>query len=140
MFNIFKIKRSLLFSLMVIISSPSLYAHEVNREDSKVTPVMKKILNDYPGKEALMVTVIYNPGEVGIPHRHDAHVFVYVLEGSVIMGLEGSNEVTLQPGDSFYEGPEDIHTVARNPSKTNPAKLLVLLLKNEGEPVVKPLN
>lgn len=140
MFNILKIKKSLLLSLIVIISIPAIYAHEINNEDAKLTPLMKKDLNDFSGKEALMLTVIYKPGEVAIPHRHDAHVFVYVLEGSVIMGLKGNKEVTLNPGDTFYEGPNDIHTIGRNPNKTKSAKLLVLLLKNEGVPPVIPLN
>ncbi len=140
MFKNLRIKKSLLLLMITIISSGSLYAHNSNHDGPEVTPVMIKSLNDIPGKEALMITVTYKPGEVEVPHRHDAHCFLYVLEGSVVMGLKGSKEVTLKPGDSFYEGPNDIHTVGRNASKTKPAKFLVLLLKNEGAPAVIPSN
>ena len=96
---------------------------------------MIKPLPDFPGKEALVLTVIYPPGAVDPVHRHDAHAFVYVLEGSIVMGVRGGKTVTLTPGQSFYEGPEDVHTVGRNASTTKPAKFVVVLLKNRGSPV-----
>ncbi|MET0287115.1 MAG: cupin domain-containing protein [Polyangiales bacterium] len=105
-----------------------------------VTELMTKDLKDYPGKEAETILVEFVPGAVDPIHRHDAHAFVYVLEGSIVMGLKGQKEVTLNPGDVFYEGPNDIHTVGRNASATKPAKFLVTLLKKRGAPVVLPVK
>jgi len=106
--------------------------------DAAVTALMSKALSDMPGKEMLAITVTYPPGGFDPVHRHDAHAFVYVLEGAIVMQVKGSKEVTLKPGQSFYEGPEDVHTVGRNASKTKPAKFLVLLLKNKDAPVLLP--
>ena len=103
-----------------------------------VTPLMQKDLADLPGKETLMITVVYPPGTVEHVHRHDAHAFVYVLEGSVVMGVRGGKEVTLTPGQTFYEGPGDVHTVGRNASTTKPAKFVVVLLKKKGVDAVLP--
>src|SRR5689334_8072786 len=94
-----------------------------------VNPIMLKDLADVSGKEMLMLTVVYPPGAVEHIHRHDAHAFVYVLEGSIIEGVRGGKEVTLNPGETFYEGPGDVHTVGRNASMTKPAKFVVVLLK-----------
>ena len=105
-----------------------------------VTPVMSKDLQDLPGKEALMLSVEYPPGGADPVHRHDAHGFIYVLEGSVVMGVKGGKEVTLTPGQTFYEGPKDIHTVGRNASTTQPAKFLVLLIKKKGVEAVLPVK
>src|SRR5437660_7169246 len=80
-------------------------------QDAQVTPLMSKDLADFPGKEGLMITVVYPPGSSDPIHRHNAHAFVYVLEGSVVMQVKGGKEITLTPGQSFYEGPNDIHTV-----------------------------
>src|SRR4030095_2853474 len=105
-------------------------------EDPVVTPLMLKDLADIPGKEVLMITVEYPPGGADPVHRHDAHAFVYVLEGSIVMQVRGGEEVPLTPGQTYYEGPGDVHTVGQNASRTEPAKFLVLLLKSEGvEPV-----
>jgi quercetin dioxygenase-like cupin family protein len=105
--------------------------------DAVVTPLMLKALADIPGKEALMITVEYPPAGTDPVHRHDAHAFIYVLEGSIVMQVRGGKEVTLTPGQTFYEGPGDVHTVGRNASRTEPAKFLVLLLKSKGvEPVL----
>ncbi|MBP0590531.1 cupin domain-containing protein [Paraburkholderia sp. LEh10] len=103
-----------------------------------VTPLMTKPLDDYPGKESLMIMVEYPPGAVDPVHRHHAHAFVYVLEGTIVMQVKGGNEVTLKPGQTFYEGPNDVHTVGRNASQTQPAKFIVLLLKDKGAPVLVP--
>ena len=103
-----------------------------------VTPLMQKDLPDLPGKEALTLSVVYPPGAVEHIHRHDAHAFVYVLEGSVVLGVRGSKEVTLTPGQTFYEGPGDVHTVGRNASATKPAKFVVVLLKKKGVDAVLP--
>jgi len=106
-------------------------------DSAEVTPLMLKDLADIPGKEVLMITVEYPPGGTDPVHRHDAHAFIYVLEGSIVMQVRGGEEVTLTPGQTFYEGPGDVHTVGRNASRTEPAKFLVLLLKSKGvEPVL----
>jgi quercetin dioxygenase-like cupin family protein len=99
---------------------------------------MLKELADIPGKEMLMITVDYPPGAVDPVHRHDAHAFVYVLRGSIVMQVRGGKEVTLVPGQTFYEGPNDVHTVGRNASTTEPAQFLVILLKKKGVDVVLP--
>lgn len=103
-----------------------------------VTPLMTKSLDAYPGKEALMISVEYPPGAVDPGHRHHADAFVYVVEGSIVMQVKGGEPVTLKPGQTFYEGPNDLHTVGRNASRTRPAKFIVLLLKDKGAPVLVP--
>lgn len=103
-----------------------------------VTEVMTQALPEYPGKEALMLAVEYPPGGADPVHRHDAHAFVYVLEGSIVMGVAGGKEVTLTPGQTFHEAPGDLHTVGRNASRDKPAKFLVLLLKDVGKPALMP--
>src|SRR5438552_4661920 len=100
-------------------------------QEAKVTELMSKELTNLPGKEGLMITVEYPPGAVDPVHRHNAHAFVYVLEGSIVMQVKGGKEVTLKPGETFYEGPDDVHTVGRNASKTEPAKFVVFLLKDK---------
>lgn len=105
-----------------------------------VTPLMTKLLQDDPNKEVLMLTVEYPPGTVESAHRHDADAFVYVLEGSIVMGVAGSEPVTLNPGQTFHEGPNDIHTIGRNASKEKPAKFVVFLLKDRDKPAVLPVD
>jgi len=105
-----------------------------------VKSVMLKELSDIPGKEALVLTVDYPPGGADPLHRHDAHAFVYVLEGSIVMQVKGGKEVTLNVGDTFYEGPNDIHTVGRNASTTKPAKFVVVLVKNKGVDALLPVK
>jgi quercetin dioxygenase-like cupin family protein len=109
-------------------------------QQAKVTEVMSKDLPDLPGKEGLMITVTYPPGSSDPIHRHNAHGFIYVLEGSIVMEVRGGKEVTLRPGQSFYEGPNDVHVVGRNASRTRPAKFVVFLVKDKGAPVVIPAN
>ena len=106
--------------------------------EAKVTPLFSKDLKEFPGKQGLMITVVYPPGCVDPVHRHNAHAFVYVLEGSIIMQVKGGKEVTLKPGDTFYEGPDDIHTVGKNASKTEPAKFVVFFVKDKDAPVLIP--
>lgn len=103
-----------------------------------VKPVMKQALPDYPGKEIVVLEVEYPPGGADPVHRHDAHGVVYVLEGTVVMGVKGGKEVTLTPGQVFHEGPADIHTVGRNASQDKPAKFVVFLLKETGKPALLP--
>ena len=107
-------------------------------QDTKVMPLMAKDLADTSGKEATMLTVEYAPGAVSASHRHNAHTFVYVLEGSVVMQVKGGKEVTLGPGETFYESPDDIHSVSRNASTTKPAKFLVFMVKAKGAPPTVP--
>lgn len=104
--------------------------------DPVVTALMSKAMSNLPGKEVLMITVDYPPGGADPVHRHDAHGFIYVLEGSIVMGVKGGKEQTLMPGQTFYEGPEDLHTVGRNASATKPAKFLVFLVKEKSKPAV----
>jgi len=112
----------------------------VTAQGPKVTPLMSKDLTDIPGKEVVMITVEYAPGGSDPIHRHDAQAFVYVLEGSVVMELNGGKQVTLKPGQTFYEGPDDVHTVGRNASSTEPAKFLVLFIKKKGAPILTPVE
>jgi len=107
-------------------------------QDAKVMSLMSKDLTENPGKEVLMITVEHAPGGSNAIHRHNAQAFVYVLEGSVVMQLKGGQQVTLTPGQTFYEGPDDVHVVDRNASSTQPAKFLVVLIKNKGAPAVVP--
>ena len=102
-----------------------------------VTPLMSKDLSDLPGKEGLVITVDYAPGAADPVHRHRAHGFIYVLEGSIVMQVKGGKEVTLTPGQTFYEGPNDIHTVGRNASTSQPAKFLVVLIKKKKAEVLE---
>lgn len=117
-----------------------LIASSLIAQDAKVTPLMSKDLAECPGKEGLMITVVYPPGASDPIHRHNAHAFFYVLEGSVVMQVNGGKEVTLTPGQTFYEGPNDIHTVGRNASNTKSAKFSVFLVKDKGAPVLLPVN
>ena len=107
-------------------------------QEAKVTSLMSKDLPENPSREVLMITVEHAPGGSNAIHRHNAHAFVYVLEGSIVMQLKGGQQVTLTPGQTFYEGPDDVHVVDRNASRTQPAKFLVLLIKDKGAPAVVP--
>jgi quercetin dioxygenase-like cupin family protein len=109
-------------------------------QDAKVTEVLSKDLYNIPGKEGLMITVEYPPGASDPIHRHNAHGFIYVLEGSIVMQVKGGQEVTLTPGQSFYEGPDDVHVVGRNASQTEPARFVVFLVKDKGAPVLIPMK
>ena len=108
--------------------------------EAVVQPLIQKDLPELAGKEGLMLTVVYPPGAADPIHRHNAHAFLYVLEGSIVMGVKGGKEVTLKPGDTFYEGPDDIHTVGRNASTTLPAKFVVVLVKDKGAPALIPVK
>jgi len=117
-----------------------LIANTLIAQEAKVTPLMSKDFADLAGKEGVMITVVYPPGSSDPVHRHNAHAFVYELEGSIVMQLKGGKEITLNPGQTFYEGPNDIHAVGRNASSTKPAKFVVFLVKNKGAPVLVPVN
>ena len=117
-----------------------LFAGTLCAQEAKVTPLLSKDIAKCPGKEGLMITVEYPPGASDPVHRHNANAFVYVLEGSIVMQVKGGKEVTLTPGQTFYEGPNDIHTVGRNASTTKPAKFVVFLVKEKGAPVLVPVS
>jgi quercetin dioxygenase-like cupin family protein len=119
--------------LLVCLISTTVVAQE-----AKVAPLMSKDLTECPGKESVMITVEYPPGHSDEIHRHNAYAFVYVLEGSVVMQVRGGKEVTLTPGQTFYEGPDDIHLVGRNASKTKPAKFVAFFVKTKGAPILVP--
>lgn len=104
-----------------------------------VASLMSKDLTEIPGREVLMITVEYAPGGADPIHRHNAHGFIYVLEGSIVMQVKGGKEVTLTPGQTFYEAPDHVHVVGRNASSTKPAKFLVFLVKDKGAPVLVPV-
>ncbi|MGN6082089.1 cupin domain-containing protein [Trinickia sp.] len=125
---------------LAVVASPLIGTAWAAAPEAVVAPLMSKALDQFPGKEAVMITVEYPPGAVDPVHRHNASAFVYVLEGSVVMQVKGGKEVTLTPGQTFYEGPNDIHVVGRNASQTQPAKFLVLLLKDKGAPVLVPVK
>jgi uncharacterized protein YbjT (DUF2867 family)/quercetin dioxygenase-like cupin family protein len=112
-------------------------ASSANDKEAKLTELFSKELTDLPGKECLMLMVEYPPGSLDPIHRHHAHAFIHLLEGSIIMQVRGGKEVTLTPGQTFYEGPEDVHVVGRNASQTKPAKFVVFFLKNKGAPVLE---
>ena len=123
--------------MLIIAFSPLISPLPAAAEEPAVTALVQKELADIPAKEVLMLVVDYPPGGADPVHRHNAHAFVYVLEGSIVMQVRGGKEVTLTPGQTFYEGPSDVHTVGRNASSTEPAKFLVMLLKDKGvEPVL----
>ena len=130
---------SVVFTLLLsaglcLISAPLM------AEQARVTPLMSEMLTDISGKEGLMISVEYAPGGSSPIHRHNAHAFVYVLEGSIVMQVKGGKQVTLTPGQTFYESPSDIHAVSRNASDTAPAKFIVVLIKNKGAPAVVPVQ
>jgi quercetin dioxygenase-like cupin family protein len=125
---------------IILVVLLSLIAGTPMAQEAKVTTLMSKDLKDFPGKEGLLITVEYPPGATDPIHRHNAHAFVYVLEGSIVMQLKGGKEVTLTPGQTFYEGPDDVHIVGRSASKTQPAKFLVFLVKNKNAPVLVPVK
>jgi len=129
------LRKKILTVVLLFLMGGTLMAQE-----PKVTSLMSKDLKEFPGKELLMITVEHAPGGSSPIHRHNAHAMVYVLEGSVVMQVKGGKEVTLTPGQTFYEGPDDIHVVDRNASKTQPAKFVVFLIKDKGAPALVPVK
>src|SRR5262252_6525905 len=125
-------------SAKVIFVLACLMSGALLAQEAKVTDLLSKDLPNLPGQEGLMITVDYPPGSVDPVHRHNANAFVYVLEGTIVMQVRGGKEVTLTPGQTFYEGPADVHVVGRNASKTKPAKFVVFLVKDKGAPVFVP--
>jgi len=134
----FRWKNSAILTLCLLLSGAIASASAT--EDAKVTELMTKALEDFPGKEVTMIEVEYAPGGKDPVHRHNSAVFVYVLEGSIIMQMKGGEKVTLLPGQTFYEDPKGIHLVGENASKTKPAKFVVFLVKDKGAPILVPVN
>lgn len=136
-------KNKTLLLVVLFLMPATLMAQETTATNqapqAAVTSLTSKDLPEFPGKEALMIMVEYPPGAVDPIHRHNAHAFVYVLEGSIIMQVKGGKEMTLSPGQTFYEGPDDVHVVGRNASSTKPAKFVVFFIKNKGAPVLVPV-
>jgi quercetin dioxygenase-like cupin family protein len=132
-----------LFNLLLIstlLSTCPAGAADPGKSEATVHPLMKQDLPQIPGKEVNMLTVEYLPGGASLPHRHDAEVFVYVLEGSVVMQVDGQKAVTLGPGGTFHEGPDDIHRQSKNASATQPAKFLVFMIKDKDKPATRPVS
>ena len=134
--------KGVMLFLLFLIMPAALMAQEPaapsQAPQATVKSLTSKDLPEFPGKEVLMITVDYPPGAVDPIHRHNAHAFVYVLEGSIIMQVKGGKEVTLTPGQTFYEGPDDVHVVGKNASTTKPAKFVVFFVKDKGTPVLVP--
>lgn len=126
--------------LLLLACAVMLAPHANAAPEAVVKPLLTQELPNIPGKEVLMITVDYPPGAVDPVHRHDAHAFVYVLEGSIVMGVKGGKEVTLTKGQTFYEGPNDIHTVGRNASSTKPARFTVTMIKDKGAEFFIPVK
>ena len=136
-------KTILMFALLFLMSGAVMAQKPATSQapqapQAAVTALTSKDLPDFQGKEVLMITVDYPPGSVDPIHRHNAHAFIYVLEGSIVMQVKGGPEVTLTPGQTFYEGPDDVHVVGKNASSTKPAKFVVFFIKDKDAPVVVP--
>lgn len=125
---------------VLLLAAASTASAQQTPPPAVVTPLMTQALANYPGKEVSVITVEYPPGAGDPVHRHDAHGFIYVLEGSIVMGVRGGEPVTLAPGQTFYENPGDVHTVGRNASTTEPARFLVFLLKDSDKPIFSPAH
>jgi len=122
----------------LVLALACLMSSTLLAQEAKVTDLFSKDLVNLPGKEGLMMIVDYPPGSTDPVHRHNANAFIYVLEGSIVMQVRGGKEVTLTPGQTFYEGPDDVHVVGRNASKTKPAKFVLVMVKDKGAPVLVP--
>jgi quercetin dioxygenase-like cupin family protein len=122
----------------LVLALACLMSSTLLAQEAKVTDLFSKDLVNLPGKEGLMMIVDYPPGSTDPVHRHNANAFIYVLEGSIVMQVRGGKEVTLRPGQTFYEGPDDVHVVGRNASKTKPAKFVLVMVKDKGAPVLVP--
>ena len=126
--------RLVALALLCLVTGPAM------AQEAKVTSLMSKDLPESPGREVMVITVEHAPSGSNPVHRHNAHAVVYVLEGSVVMQVKGGKEVTLTPGQIFYEGPDDVHVVDRNASSSKPAKFLVFMIKDKGAPALLPVE
>jgi quercetin dioxygenase-like cupin family protein len=134
-------RRSGYFLTGVVLSLPILLCEIACADGTPAAATAKQLmikdLVGLAGKEILMSTVTYPPGGASPPHRHDAQVFVYVLEGELIMQVQGGPKVTLKPGETFYESPTDVHAVSANASQMRPATFLVFIVKDKGAPTTR---
>ena len=126
--------------ILMLVCPMSFTMESKEAKEANVTPLFSKDLVNLPGKEGLMLMVEYPPGSADRIHRHNANAFIYVLEGSIVMQVRGGKEVTLTTGQTFYEGPDDVHVIGRNASQTKPAKFVVFLVKEKGAPAVVPAS
>jgi quercetin dioxygenase-like cupin family protein len=127
-------------STVALLFALSLAGGTLVAQDVTVRSHLSKDLADVPDREVTMITVEYGPGAADPVHTHDAQALVYVLEGSIVMQVKGGALVTLKPGETFYEGPDDVHIVGRNASQTTPARFLVVLVKDKGAPILTPVK
>ena len=130
----------ILMTRLVALALLCLVTGTAMAQQAKVTSLMSKDILENPGKEMLMIAVEHAPGGSSAVHRHNAQAMLYVLEGSVVEQVKGGEQVTLTPGQTFYEGPDDVHVVDRNASSTKPAKFLVVLIKDKGAPALVPVE
>ena len=126
--------------LTILAATLGLPATPCLAQAAKATPVLTQGLPDIENKEVIMLTVEYAPGQSSAPHRHNAHTFVYVLEGALLMGVKGKEPVRIEAGQTFYESPSDVHQVARNASDTAPARFLVFFIHDKGSPTMAPAD
>jgi quercetin dioxygenase-like cupin family protein len=133
-------KKSVMTGTTISLLLLCLMTSTVAAQQPNVVPLMSKDLTDNPKKEVSMITVEYPPGGSSPVHRHNAQAFVYVLDGSIVMRVKGGKEVTLTPGQTFYEAPEDVHVLDRNASTTKSAKMVVILVKDKGAPLLVPVK
>jgi quercetin dioxygenase-like cupin family protein len=124
--------------LLALLAMRPVWAQDAPRAVGK--DLMVKALPDFAGKEAVVRANVYPPGASSPPHRHDAHVFLHLLEGELIVQLKGAQPVSLRPGDTYYEAPEDIHVMSRNPSDSVPAKARIFMVKKIGAPATTPVK
>ncbi len=124
-------KKTTALALSLLLAGSTLRA-----QDATVTALMTRDLEGTPGKEISVITVDYPPGAEDPVHTHDAQAVVYVLQGSIVMQVKGGAPTTLLPGQTFYEGPADVHIVGRNASQTAPARFLVFFVKGKGAPIL----
>ena len=128
-------KRTAALTLSLSLAGGTLVA-----QSDPVRSLLTKDLQGVPGKEVSMLTVEYAPGASSQAHTHHAQAMVYVLEGSIVMQAKGKAPVTLAPGQTWYEGPDDVHLVSRNASDSAPARFLVFLVKDKGAPILTPVK
>jgi quercetin dioxygenase-like cupin family protein len=139
--NIHPIRSGICIAFIALAASSAVANDGADKRPAALAKqLLTEALPNIPGKEVTMLTVEYPPGGASGAHRHNASTFVYVLEGSVVMQVEGGSEVTLAPGDTFYESPTDVHTISRNASDVAPAKFLVMFVKDQGAPTTTPAS
>lgn len=142
MFRAFASSLVLGFAITVLTASQAVAqaAPAGGRPSTSAAVLMTKDLPNIEGKEVTVSEITYPPGFASAPHRHDANTFVYVLEGTMQMQVGGGEVLTLKPGQTFYESPTDVHATSKNASATQPAKILVFMVKDKGKPGSRPAN